>query len=185
MACSRVHLCLLLLLGCALLTPDISAQRNHPCREFTLSKCPETHHDRTTAADEETCQHACDVVGYDYYVLHNSVTIQGCWLFHGSLHSYIKTCQLVAGPAEPSIEECLISSDECKVIYKDQKKQKIKSSNLIKEFSFSNSLNRISILVIQFIFRCFSKEPATMRETASTIHNTLCQRKNVRRNAAM
>ena len=125
MAYSRVHRCLPFLLLCALLIPNTGANlatTSEECGEFTISKCTEGHHDRTTTHDEAVCQSICFNLGYDYYKLDNTIEIQGCWLHHGSFHNYMSSCQYIGGPREPLIANCLELTDPCKVLYINQNK---------------------------------------------------------------
>ena len=105
-----------------LLIPDTDvylAEKSHPFQAFTVSQCEDKGHDRGDAEDEQKCQSFCEAAGpsYKFYVFNPKVNTQGCWIFERSFESYINTCRVVAGPAEPSIGECMSSTDPCKVIY--------------------------------------------------------------------
>ena len=98
---------------------SVASYEDNPCAEFSVNGCIidegavlETVLDIT----EHECQILCATVYADNCKFFSfDVVSQKCELLAQELDDYIETCQEIAAPPTPNIDECLTYKDPCKV----------------------------------------------------------------------
>ena len=95
---------------------------DHHCNEYTFMNCnPEQDLIKAVFITEtiEQCQETCNDSKYkdecEFFIFNNGKEKWNCMLVTQTFEDYLEQCNVIGGPREPSISQCLESDDFCKV----------------------------------------------------------------------
>ena len=93
---------------------------DHPCNDYTFANCnPEQGFDVFASETIEQCQEKCsDSTNKEecrFFVFSSEQPKWNCMLVNQPMQDYLDQCNVIGGPREPSISQCLESDDMCKV----------------------------------------------------------------------